>query len=99
MNDFLRLDYHKIEELSDAVAFCHLIDAVFPGKVPIHRLNFSAKTHSERTANLKILEKAIKVANHIFERYIVLTESDFDAELRLVTCRARRHCKMFFSSQ
>ena len=65
LNDFLRLDYHKVEDLSDAVAFCHLLDAVFPGKVPIQRLNFAARTHSERASNLKILEKAIKARSMV----------------------------------
>ena len=73
LNDFLRLDYHKIEELSDAVAFCHLLDAVFPGKVPINRLNFSAKTHSERAANLKVLEKSIKVGEQFLHNECIFS--------------------------
>ena len=60
INDFLCLDQGKVEELSDGTAFCQLVDAVHPGKVPLHKLVWSARTQSERIKNLNVLEKAMR---------------------------------------
>lgn len=60
INDFLCLDQGKIEELSDGTAYSQLVDAVHPGKVPLQKLLWSARTQSERVKNLNVLEKAMR---------------------------------------
>ncbi len=39
LNDFLETDYTKIEHLKDGVAFCQIIDAAYPGVLPLSKLN------------------------------------------------------------
>ena len=56
LNTFLEADYSKIEHLGDGLAYCQIFDAIFPGQVPLHLLNFNAKTISQKKRNLKVLE-------------------------------------------
>uniref|UniRef100_A0A7S4PQA0 Calponin-homology (CH) domain-containing protein n=2 Tax=Guillardia theta TaxID=55529 RepID=A0A7S4PQA0_GUITH len=60
LNDFLSLDYSKVEDCADGIAYCQIFDAIYPGKVPLHKLNFQAKTQDEKLKNLRILEKATR---------------------------------------
>eukprot|EP00899_Mesostigma_viride_P022614 jgi/Mesvir1/3537/Mv12008-RA.1 len=59
MNDFLQTDYDKIQSLSDGIAYCQLVDAVFPGKVPLHKLNFNVQRHEDAEKNLRVLQAAL----------------------------------------
>jgi RP/EB family microtubule-associated protein len=60
LNDFLCLDQSKVEELSDGVAYCQLVDAVHPEKVPLNKLMWEPRTQHERLKNLGVLEKAMR---------------------------------------
>jgi hypothetical protein len=60
LNDFLCLDQSKVEECADGVAFCQLLDAVFPGKIPLHKLVWDARGTDDRMKNLRILEKVMR---------------------------------------
>jgi len=56
LNDLLKLDYTKVEQTASGAAHCQIMDALFPGKVPLHRVNFAAKHDYEFIANFKILQ-------------------------------------------
>ena len=36
------------------------MDAVFPGKIALHKLNWHARTYDDRLKNLKLLDKAMR---------------------------------------
>jgi len=55
LNDFLQLDYKKIEQVCSASAYCQIMDALYPGKVPLSKVNFNAKFDYEYQKNFAIL--------------------------------------------
>jgi RP/EB family microtubule-associated protein len=58
LNDFLQLDYKKVEQVCSGAAYCQLMDALYPGKVPLAKVNFSAKFEYEYLKNFSILQAA-----------------------------------------
>lgn len=58
INDFLGFEYTKVEQVCTGVAFCQFTDALFPGKFPLHKVNFNAKTEVEFIRNFKILQES-----------------------------------------
>ena len=54
LNDFLCLDLSKVEDLSDGLAYSQLVDAVFPGKVALHKLVWNARSQDSRIKNLRV---------------------------------------------
>ncbi|OQS00118.1 microtubule-associated protein, RP/EB family [Thraustotheca clavata] len=61
LNEFLETDYTKIEHLADGIAYCQVFDVVFPGKVPLHHVNFHAQYEPEYERNFRILKKEIPI--------------------------------------
>jgi hypothetical protein len=43
-----------VEELQDGIAYCQIFDAIYPGKVPLRKLNFDASNPKEFEQNLKV---------------------------------------------
>eukprot|EP00026_Physarum_polycephalum_P015216 Phypoly_transcript_15847.p1 GENE.Phypoly_transcript_15847~~Phypoly_transcript_15847.p1 ORF type:complete len:277 (+),score=48.38 Phypoly_transcript_15847:40-831(+) len=62
LNEYLETDYPKIESLGDGIAYCQLFDAISPGTVPLHKLNFSAKFPEDNAKNYKILDEVFQKA-------------------------------------
>jgi len=62
LNDLLKLDYTKVEQVCSAAAFCQIMDAIHPGQVPLHKVNFSAKQEYEYINNFKVLQS-------VFDKY------------------------------
>ncbi len=60
INDFLQLNYKKVEDVSNGAAFCQLMDYIYPNKIPLHRVNFDAKLEWESEKNWKILQGAFE---------------------------------------
>jgi len=58
LNDLLKLDYTKVEQACTGAAYCQIMDAIYPGKVPVSKINFGAKHEYEWVANFKILQNA-----------------------------------------
>eukprot|EP01112_Ceratiomyxa_fruticulosa_P004659 TRINITY_DN151_c0_g2_i1.p1 TRINITY_DN151_c0_g2~~TRINITY_DN151_c0_g2_i1.p1 ORF type:complete len:283 (+),score=85.87 TRINITY_DN151_c0_g2_i1:167-1015(+) len=56
LNDLLQLGYTKVEQTCSGAAHCQVMDAVYPGKVPLHKVNFNAKFDYEYVKNYKVLQ-------------------------------------------
>lgn len=56
INTTLQCNVEKVEDAHAGWVYCQMLDACFPGQVPLHRVNFSAKTEYEKLQNLKILQ-------------------------------------------
>lgn len=56
LNDFLKLDYTKVEQTCTAAAHCQIFDAIYPEQVPLHKVNFNAKLEYEFVNNFKVLQ-------------------------------------------
>lgn len=52
----LDLDYTKVEDCANGAAFCQIIDAIYPGTVPMNRVNFNAQLQHENFENYKVLQ-------------------------------------------
>jgi RP/EB family microtubule-associated protein len=63
MNTLLGIQYSKVEEASNGAAFCQIMDALIPGKVKLHRVNYNARTEPEMVANYKILQEVLNSQN------------------------------------
>lgn len=46
----------RSDDVVIAAAHCQIMDAVFPGQVPLHKVNFNAKFEYEFVANFKVLQ-------------------------------------------
>lgn len=42
INLVLHTEVNKIEQLGSGCIFCHLLDAAYPEKVPLHKVKWSA---------------------------------------------------------
>jgi len=58
LNDILRLGYTKVEQVCSGAAHCQILDSCFPGRVPLHKVNFNAKLEYEYVKNYKVLQDA-----------------------------------------
>ncbi|KAL4508447.1 hypothetical protein ABPG72_003751 [Tetrahymena utriculariae] len=58
INDLLGLNVTKIESLGQGAIYCQILDAMFPGKVPLQKVNWKAKLDWEFVNNLKVLQTA-----------------------------------------
>jgi hypothetical protein len=64
--------------LADGIAYCQIFDALYPGKIPLHHVNFEAKREAEFEKNMVVLKKAFQ-ACHIHKEIPVkkLTQGIF----------------------
>lgn len=68
VNTLLELEISKIEQLGTGAVYCQIVDAMFPGKVAMQRINWLAKNEWEFINNYKILQQAFakcKIQKHI----------------------------------
>eukprot|EP00770_Monocercomonoides_exilis_P009614 MONOS_9566.1-p1 / transcript=MONOS_9566.1 / gene=MONOS_9566 / organism=Monocercomonoides_exilis_PA203 / gene_product=Microtubule-associated protein RP/EB family member 1 / transcript_product=Microtubule-associated protein RP/EB family member 1 / location=Mono_scaffold00399:53938-55113(+) / protein_length=262 / sequence_SO=supercontig / SO=protein_coding / is_pseudo=false len=63
LNDILQLEYTKLDQAANGAAFCQIVDVIYPGKVPLHRVNFDAKLEYEFEKNYKILQDCFTKLN------------------------------------
>jgi len=63
LNDLLDLDYTKIEQICNGAALCQIFDCIFPGTVPLSKVNFDSKLEYKWIDNFKVLQKALEKNN------------------------------------
>jgi len=56
VNDFLQTNISKVEEMANGAYHCQILDAIYPGRVPLHNVNFNAKYDYEFVKNFKVLQ-------------------------------------------
>lgn len=58
INHNLQLQLTSIEELGSGAVYCQLIDCLFPGRVPLGKVNWQARHDYEYLHNYKLLQNA-----------------------------------------
>jgi microtubule-associated protein, RP/EB family len=60
VNESLKLDYLKIEELRTGAAYCQFMHMLFPGSVLLKKVKFRTNLEHEYVQNFKCFQDAIK---------------------------------------
>jgi RP/EB family microtubule-associated protein len=77
LNELLQLNYTKIEQCGTGAALCQIMDSIYPGDVPLRRVNFTTNLEYEYVQNYKILQQVFD--KHGIEKAIPVQ--------RLMKCR------------
>jgi len=68
INDTLKLNFTKVEQTAFGGIAVQFLDIMYPGQVPMHKVNWSAKGSHEYVGNYKILQNTfdkLKIEKHV----------------------------------
>ncbi|XP_020815457.1 microtubule-associated protein RP/EB family member 1-like [Drosophila serrata] len=60
VNDCLKSNFSKIEELCTGATYCQFMDMLFPNSVPLKRVKFRTNLEHEYIQNFKLLQASFK---------------------------------------
>jgi len=63
INDTLKINLQRVEQLGSGAVHCQLLDIVYPNKIPLHKVNWRAKFEYEFVYNFKILQQSFTKFN------------------------------------
>jgi len=67
-NNLLHMNLTKIEQTATGAVACQLMDYIFPGSVPMKRVNWEAKSDFQYIENYKLLQAAF--TKHNVQKYV-----------------------------
>lgn len=67
-NDLLDLNLTKIEQTAPGAIACQLTELIFPGSIPMSKVNWEAKSDYEFVQNYKLLQNAFN--KHNVQRHV-----------------------------
>lgn len=56
INDFFAVNYTKVEECATGAIYCQVCEAIWPGKVPLHKVKWDARSDYQFAENFKIVQ-------------------------------------------
>lgn len=59
INHTLKLQLTHIEQLGTGAIYCQLLDSLYPGHIPLNRVNWKARQEYEFLQNFKVLQGAL----------------------------------------